>query len=170
MLNEVIVQFASGRRYSFVLSWWGLGFLSPCWGSCLHGLHPPSWNGQSKWQRQFFLFSKGNWPLIGRDERKEEKKRLNPKEVGEEASGRWGGGGKKSQKTPHKEVNEWIGRIPQAFISPPEGCVPAARIGLWIKFSIPVPCQGSYQMRSPLGSRAVRRAGIWGEVEGILSG
>lgn len=36
--------------------------------------------------------------------------------------------------------------------------------GFWIKFSIPVPCQGSFQMRSPLERRAILRwwAEIWG--------
>lgn len=80
MLNEVIVRFASGLRYSFVVllvrPWFSFPLLREL---SLHGLCLSSWNGKPKWQKQFFLFSKENWPLIGRDERKEELKRLNPK-------------------------------------------------------------------------------------------
>lgn len=36
--------------------------------------------------------------------------------------------------------------------------------GFWIKFSIPVPCQGSFQMLSPLERRAILR---WWEIWGV---
>lgn len=73
------------------------------------------------------------------------RRELIQKEIGEQSCESQG-----AEKKPHKEVNEGLKAIPQAFIAP------AACTGCWIKFSIPVPCEGSFETCSALGRGAVR--------------
>lgn len=80
MLNEIIVWFNFGLRYSFAYPGKALIFFSFAWRPFLmdyflDGLLLPSWIGEPTRQRQFLLFSKENWPLMETQEEIRERKR-----------------------------------------------------------------------------------------------
>lgn len=80
MLSEIIVRFTFGLRYSFEFAWGDPGCLS-CFGELPQWTMPAILEWQTKMTETILPVLKGKLAPnahVGRDESKEEKKRLDP--------------------------------------------------------------------------------------------
>lgn len=81
ILNEILVRFTLGLRYSSVFSWWGPAFLFSCLENFLDGLLPAILEWRNKLAEVIPLALKRElapYGDTGRDGRNKEKKRVDP--------------------------------------------------------------------------------------------